>query len=209
MTDAAESLKIAEFEHVAAGPAVMLLRVRAGVPAAGQGPDQRPQLVAEHDGGLQRFAALPSPPDPPGVLRAAYSVPPTLIAPETTFTLELGDGTLVALPAPTAGTARRPAAPLPAEGGGPAAPLPADVGSPTAPLPSGGPEAEDAELSARLAELEIWSGELERRLADTTDQLADARARLATAELDALSTRAEAEALQQAARELAEARSRA
>ncbi|MGZ4298576.1 MAG: hypothetical protein ACXVE4_14460 [Solirubrobacteraceae bacterium] len=198
MTDAAESLKIAEFEHVAAGPAVMLLRVRAGVPAAGQGPDQRPQLVAEHGGGLQRFAALPSPPDPPGVLRAAYSVPPTLIAPETTFTLELGDGTLVALPAPTAGTARRPAAPLPA-----------DVGGPAAPLPSGGPEAENAELSARLAELEIWSGELERRLADTTDQLADARARLATAELDALSTRAEAEALQQAARELAEARSRA
>ena len=58
-----------------------------------------------------------------------------------------------------------------------------------------------------MAELEIWRGELERRLTETTDQLADARARMSAAELEALSLRAEAEASQQAARELAQATS--
>jgi hypothetical protein len=42
-------------------------------------------------------------------------------------------------------------------------------------------EAEQRAASARLAELEIWSGELERRLAEATTSLAKARA---TAELD-------------------------
>ena len=67
--------------------------------------------------------------------------------------------------------------------------------------------AENERLSSTLAELEMWRGELERRLTETTDQLADARARLSAAELEALSLRAEAEASQQAARELAQATS--
>jgi hypothetical protein len=187
VTPATEPLTIAEFEHVAAGPSVTLLRVRATGHSAGQAADGRPELLAEHAAGLERFTALPSPPDPPGVLRAAYSVPLTLVTTETTFTLALTDGTAVALPVPSAGAARRAAAP---HGGEP-------------------PPADEATLSARLAELEIWTGELERRLTDATDQLADARARLAAAELDALSVRAEAEAVQQAARELAAARARA
>jgi hypothetical protein len=186
VTADAESPTIAEFEHVAAGPSVVLLRVRASLWGAAAQPDHRPELVAEHAAGLERFAALASPPDPPGVLRAAYSVPSALVGPETTFTLALDGGATIVLPAPTAGAARRPAAAEHAD-----------------PL-----QAENAALSARLAELEIWSGELERRLTDTTDQLADARARLADAELEALSTRAETQALQQAARELAQARSR-
>jgi hypothetical protein len=184
VTDDTGSLTIDEFEHVAAGPSVTLLRVRADLSGGAQAPDRRPELVAEYPGGLERFAALPSPPDPPGVLRAAYSVPATLIAPEITFTLELDGGLVVPLHPPSAGAARRPE--------------PADEADPV--------RAEHATLSARLAELEIWSGELERRIADTTDQLADARSRLAAAELDALSARAEAQAAEQAARELAAAR---
>ena len=184
MTDDTESLTIDEFEHVAAGPSVTLLRVRADLSGAAQAPDRRPELVAEHAGALERFAAVPSPPDPPGVLRAAYSVPRTLIAPEIRFSLELDGGAIVPLPAPSPGAARGPG--------------PADEADPL--------RAENARLSARLAELEIWSGELERRIADTTDQLADARSRLVAAELDALSARAEAQAAEQAARELAAAR---
>jgi hypothetical protein len=188
--DTTEPLTIAEFEHVAAGPSATLLRVRATMPTVSGAPDRRPELLAEHGAGLERFAALPSPPDPPGVMRAAYSVPLALITLETTFTLALSDGTSVHLPAPTVGAARRAATPDDAG--------PDDVG----PAP-----ADAATLSARLAELEVWTGELERRLTDATDELADARARLAAAELDALSVRAETEALQQAARELAAARS--
>jgi hypothetical protein len=192
VTDDTESLTIAEFEHVAAGPSVTLLRVRAVLPAGAPTPDLRPELVAEHAGGLERFAPLPSPHDPVGVLRAAYSVPATLITPQTTFTLELDGGVIVALPAPTRGAARRPAAT-------------AVTGTSASNDPA---EADSATLSARVTELEIWSGELERRLTDTTDQLADARARLAAAELDALCAHALAQARQQAARELAEARTR-
>ena len=55
----------------------------------------------------------------------------------------------------------------------------------------------------------MWRGELERRLADTTTELAGTRARLAqahaSAEMDALVARAEADALEQAARELIDA----
>lgn len=185
MSDDTESLTIVEFEHVAAGPSVMLLRVRAGLSGAAPAPDRRPALLAEHAGGLERFAALPSPPDPTGVLRAAYSVPATLIAPQTAFSLELDGGATVSLPAPSAGAARRAG--------------PADDADAL--------RAENATLSARLAELEIWSQELERRITDATDQLADARSRLAAAELEALSVRAEAQAAEQAARELAAARS--
>ena len=61
--------------------------------------------------------------------------------------------------------------------------------------------------TSTLAELETWRGELERRLTEATDQLADARGRLSAAGLEALSLRAEAEATQQAPRELAQATS--
>ena len=195
MTDDRDSLTIAEFEHVAAGPSVTLLRVRAALSGAARTPERRPELVAEHAGGLDRFEPLPSPPDPPGVLRAAYSVPAALVAPETSFTLELDGGAVVALPVPTAGPARRPEATDPS-------------GAAQRPEATQSAEGDPEASAARLAELEIWTGELERRLTDATDQLADARARLVEAELDALSARAEAQAHQRAARELAEARAR-
>ncbi len=185
MTDESDALKIAEFEHVAAGPSVTLLRVAGRVPPGVQQPQPRPALMAKHRAGLDRFDPLPSPPDPAGVVRAAYSVPATLIAPATTFRLELASGSLIELPAPVAGVARPPTA--------------------AADERVRHLAAENERLSSTLAELEIWRGELERRLTETTDQLADARARLSAAELEALSLRAQAEASQQAARELGQA----
>ena len=187
MTDKSDALKIAEFEHVAAGPSVTLLRVVGWVPPGVEEPELRPALVAEHPGGLDRFEPLPSPTDPAGVVRTAYSVPAALLSPETTFRLELASGSLIELPAPVPGTARPPTA--------------------AADDRVRHLAAENERLSSTLAELEIWRGELERRLTETTDQLADARARMSAAELEALSLRAEAEASQQAARELAQATS--
>lgn len=183
MTDQPDALTIAEFEHVTAGPSVTLLRVAGRVLPGSAQPATRPALVAEHPGGLDRFEPLPAPPDPPGVMRAAFSVPAPLIVPEAAFRLELADGSLIELPAPAPGAARPATA---------------------ADEPMRDLAAENERLSSTLAELEIWRGELERRLTETTDQLAEARARLTAAELEALSLRAEAEATRQAARELAE-----
>jgi hypothetical protein len=185
VTDESDALKIAEFEHVAAGPSVTLLRVAGRVPPGVQQPQPRPALMAEHPAGLDRFDPLPSPPDPAGVVRAAYSVPATMIAPATTFRLELASGSLIELPDPVPGVARQQ--------------------TPVADERVRHLAAENERLSSTLAELETWRGELERRLTETTDQLADARARLSAAELETLSLRAQAEASQQAARELAQA----
>ncbi|MFL5860292.1 MAG: hypothetical protein ACJ780_05875 [Solirubrobacteraceae bacterium] len=216
MTDRFEALRIAEFEHVAAGSSLTLLRVSGKLPPTGNASAQRPALVAAYRGELQRFEALPSPPDPPGVVRAAYSVPAALVAPDTSYTLELGDGANVTLPTPAPGTARRSGpAPVLARGRDTTGVhTRRDGAEEVAALSAALAEAreharrledENERLSATLAELDVWRGELERRLADTTDQLAEARSRLAAAEVEALSTRAEAAATAQAARELAEA----
>jgi hypothetical protein len=213
VTDESQSIVIGEFEHVAVGSSGLLLRVsgRSSRPRPAQ--DWRPTLVADHGSGPERFAALRSPPDAEGVLRAAYSVPAALLGPATRFWLELDDGRAVELPEPAPGAARRPA-PV----GAPAAPAPDQVATLTAALAESRERAEQLQrenetMTATLDELEIWRGELERRLADTTTELADTRARLAQtqarAELEALVTRAEADALEQAARELTQAAAQA
>ena len=209
MTDAWQSLVIGEFEHVAVGPSVVLLRVNGRSSSPRPSLDWRPTLVADHGSGPERFAALPSPPDAEGVLRAAYSVPAALITAEARFWLELPDGETVELGTPAPGTPRRP------PGAGERAPAdsaqPAEI---SAALTEARDHAarlqgENETMSATLEELEIWRGELERRLADTTTELAETRARLAeahaAADMEALLARAEAAALEQAARELTEA----
>jgi HAMP domain-containing protein len=209
VTDAWQSLAIGEFEHVAAGPSVVLLRVNGRSSRPRPSPDWRPTLIADHGSGPERFEALPSPPDAEGVLRAAYSVPAALITPEARFRLELQDGETVDLGTPAAGTPRRT---------GEHRERPAETSEQSATLSAALAEARDRAaqlqgendtLSATLEELEIWRGELERRLADTTTELAEARARLAeahaAAEMEALVARAEADALEQAARELVQA----
>ena len=223
MTDGRHSLAIGEFEHVAVSPSVMLLRVNGRSSLPRPSPDWRPTLLADHGSGHERFAALPSPPDAEGVLRAAYSVPVDLVTGDARFWLEFHDGELVELGPPAPGTPRRPAPDAPRaretdtstdeDGSG--------VGGDTdqlttlsATLAEARDRAtrlqdENETLSGTLEELEIWRGELERRLADTTTELAETRARLAqahaTAEMDALVARAEADALEQAAHELIDA----
>jgi hypothetical protein len=213
VTDESQSIVIGEFEHVAVGSSGLLLRVSGRSSRPRPAPDWRPTLVADHGSGPERFAALRSPPDAEGVLRAAYSVPAALLGPATRFWLELDDGRAVELPEPAPGAARRPA-PV----GAPAAPAPDQLATLTAALAEARERAEQLQrenetMTATLDELEIWRGELERRLADTTTELADTRARLAQtqarAELEALVTRAEADALEQAARELTQAAAQA
>ncbi|MFZ1994277.1 MAG: hypothetical protein WAU75_09220 [Solirubrobacteraceae bacterium] len=212
MTDAWQSLAIGEFEHVAAGPSVVLLRVNGRSSRPRPKPDWRPTLVADHGSGPERFTALPSPPDAEGVLRAAYSVPVTLITAEARFWLELQDGSTVDLGTPAPGTPRRG----PGDGEPRAAsdqPVPLSTALIEARERATRLQGENERLSSALEELEIWRGELERRLADTTTELAEVRARLAAthsaAEMDALVARAEADASEQAAYELAEAAQRA
>lgn len=212
MTDAWHSLAIGEFEHVAVSPSIMLLRVNGRSSRARPHPDWRPTLVAEHADGAERFDALPSPPDAEGVLRAAYSVPATLMTADARFWLELQDGETVELGAPAPGTPRL------AEhdtGAGEDADQLATLSTALAEARDRATQlqGENETLSATLEELEIWRGELERRLADTTTELAQTRDGLAqaraTAEMDALVARAEADALEQAARELIDAAAQA
>jgi len=207
VTDASQSMVIGEFEHVAVGSSVVLVRVSGRSSRPRPDLDWRPALVADHGSGPERFTALPSPPDPEGVVRAAYSVPAALVDGGARFWLELDDGQTVELGDPTPGAARR-ATPEPT------APEPAQVAPMTAALTEARDhasqlQAENEAMTATLQELEIWRGELERRLADTTTELADTRARLAQAragaEMEALVARAEADALEQAARELTQA----
>ena len=221
VTDALDSLAIGEFEHVAVGPSVVLLRVKGRSSGPRPGPEWRPALIADHGSGPERFEPLPSPPDPEGVLRAAYSVPAALIAAGPRFSLELPDGETIDLPAPTPGTPRRAAGdgPTPARDREP----PAESSESTrldlrrelaeARDRATRLQGENETMTSTLEELEIWRAELERRLADTTTELAETRRRLADAHaaaaMDALVARAEAEALEQAAHELTEAAAQA
>lgn len=208
MRDASGSLTITEFEHVAVGSSVLLLRVNGRSSRPRPAPDWRPTLIADPGDGSQRFPALSSPPDAEGVLRAAYSVPAAVITVRARFWLELDDGELVELSSPAPGTARRPAGEPERANAEP------DQVAPSAALTEARERAsrlqgENEKMTATLEELEIWRGELERRLADTTTELAETRARLAeahaAAEMEALMARAEADALEQAARELTQA----
>jgi hypothetical protein len=108
VADASQSIVIGEFEHVAVGSSLVLLRVSGRSSRPRPAPDWRPTLVVDDGSGPQRYAALPSPPDVEGVVRAAYSVPAGLIASATRFWLELDDGRVIALSEPTPGAARRP-----------------------------------------------------------------------------------------------------
>jgi hypothetical protein len=159
MPDAWNSVKIREFEHVRAAPTVALLRISGKPPRRRSTAGPRPVLVANDGQTIRRFAAIPSPPDDRGVLRAAYSVSSDLLAPSTTFSLELTDGTVIALPAPQPGVSR-----LSPEPGSEVQPE-----APDAPEPPDGTDERRSglvskltELSARLAESEQARDELQQ-----------------------------------------------
>jgi hypothetical protein len=189
MRDAWNSIRIREFEHILAAPTVALLRVSGKPPRRRSTAGPRPVLVANDGTTIRRFAAIPAPADDRGVLRAAYSVSSDLLAPGNTFSLELTDGSVVALPAPQPGVSRL----LPDPG----------VGSPSEPPdtpepPDGTDERRSGlvskltELSARLAESEQARDELHQSVAPMSEaservehEVVEARERAARAETEA------------------------
>ncbi len=194
MPDAWNAAKMREFEHVLAAPTVALLRVSGKPPRRRSTAGPRPVLVANDGQTIRRFAAIPSPPDDRGVLRAAYSVSSDLLAPNTTFSLELTDGTVVPLPPPLPGVSR-----LSPEPGAAAPPETPDAPEP----PEGTDERRSGlvfkltELSARVAESEQARDELQQSIVP----LSEASERIEHELLGARerATRAETEAKQSAA----------
>ena len=110
MTDRSQSVETKVFEHVLAAPGTALLRVLATIPRR-RSSASRPNLVIKDQQSTQRFAPLPAPDDPRGILRVAYSVPVELLERAVTFGLEFQSGGPVMVPQPTAGSMRLPACP--------------------------------------------------------------------------------------------------
>jgi chromosome segregation ATPase len=105
VTDTASAIEFEQFERVIAAPGTALLRVLARR-APRHDSEQRPTLLAADGETVRRFAPLPAPSDPSGMLRAAYPVPIMLLGPHSTYALELPDGAVMDLPAPTHGSRR-------------------------------------------------------------------------------------------------------
>jgi len=105
VTNTAQAIEFEEFEHVIAAPGTALLRVLARRTAR-HDSDARPMLLADDGQTVRRFMPLPAPADPSGTLRAAYPVPVLLLGPHSTYALELSDGAVLDLPAPTPGSGR-------------------------------------------------------------------------------------------------------
>ena len=100
MIEAPSDFELVEFEQVEAAPGTALLRVTA---RPGREPDVAPPALLIADGGPvpHRVDPLPSPPGPPGMMRVAFSAPLDVVRRGTTFALELADGSVVRLPAPS------------------------------------------------------------------------------------------------------------
>jgi hypothetical protein len=193
VSDAWQSIKIRQFEHVGTGSDTSLLRVSGKSPWR-RATSTRPLLRVDRHGDAHRFAALPAPDDPRGSLRAAYSIPSGFVTADSKFWLEHADGSLTQLPPPVAGAGRSGADPA------------ADADDPTetpeslhhdaqrGELPEierrsdlltklaeqsgelARAERENEELRDTIRELEIWRGELERRLAAISSELGVAKA---------------------------------
>ena len=108
MSDRSQPVQIEAFEHVLAAPGIALLRVLAAR-SRRRSSGSRPNLVIKEEQNTHRFAPLPAPGDPRGVLRIAYSVPVELLEQEVTFTLEFQHGDPITLSQPTLGSMRLPA----------------------------------------------------------------------------------------------------
>ena len=100
MIEAPSEFELVEFEQVEAAPGTALLRVTA---RPGRDPDAAPPALLIADGGRvpHRVEPLPSPPGPQGILRVAFSAPLDVVRRGSTFALELADGSVVRLPAPS------------------------------------------------------------------------------------------------------------
>ena len=100
MIEAPSDFELVEFEQVEAAPGTALLRVTAR-PGRDTDPSQPALLIADGGPVPHRVEPLPSPPAPAGMLRVAFSAPLDVVRRGTTFALELADGSVVRLPAPS------------------------------------------------------------------------------------------------------------
>ena len=211
MSDAWRPGSITGFEQVPVGRSTVLLRVTAGpAPRADTGPAPRgdagpppgrgagatrPTLVADDGHVVNHFAAIPSPPDRDDVLRAAYSVPARVVHREAVFSLELADGSVIALPDPWPGAARvdRQAVDAPPADLAPAA---AEPGAEVAPNERRSElQPKITELTGELAEVRHESRALRSTAAAARARTAHARARARHLHLQAAETSAELQAL--------------
>ena len=211
MSDAWRPSSITGFEQVPVGRSTVLLRVTAApAPRADAGPAPRgdagpppgpgtgaprPTLVADDGHVVNHFAAIPSPPDRDDVLRAAYSVPARVVHRDAVFSLELADGSVIALADPWPGAARvdrqavdPPPADLP--------PAAADSGAVPAPNERRSElQPKITELTGELAEVRHESRALRSTAAAARARTAHARARARHLHLQAAETSAELQAL--------------
>jgi chromosome segregation ATPase len=206
VTDLQGQFELVEFEHVEAAPGTALLRLAAR-PSPTMGPG--PLILVITDGDIQhRHEQLPALPGPPGLIRAAFSAPLNHVAPGASYSLELPNGEVVRLPAPSR---RRPALGTPA---------PTVAGAAATPVASE-PPAEDHEQS-RLVEAErraesrrLAISELERRLQSERERRSAAESDMAFLRSERDEARAERDAAVAdrdeavADRDQAEARARA
>jgi myosin heavy subunit len=122
-----------------------MLRIE-GKPPWRRAASERPILLLDLNGEAHRFAALPAPEDPRGMLRAAYSVPSDLVADQSKYWLEHADGAVTELPRPEPGAGRDQTGDAPAS--------PAGAASGAAPADERAWPAMDrrSDLHAKLAE---------------------------------------------------------
>ncbi len=104
MSDRPSPIDLEEFELIPAAPGTALLRVTARVPAWAP---REPTLLIREDARVHRLRPLPSPREPEGWLRAAYSVRTGVLDRNPSFALELSQGAVLELPEPR-GRGRQP-----------------------------------------------------------------------------------------------------
>jgi chromosome segregation ATPase len=183
VTDLQGQFETVEFEHVEAAPDTALLRVAA---RPSQAADTGPLTLLITDGDNHyRHEQLPALPAPAGLIRAAFSAPLSQLVAGASYSLELADGELVPLPAPSR---RRPAIVTPAATGAAATPVASE------------PPAEENEAS-RLVEAErraeshrLAISELERRLASERERRSAAESDMAFLRAERDEARAERDA---------------
>ncbi len=111
MINGSSSVELEAFEQIEAAPGTVLLRV-ALRPCGSSDLSGSPTLLIEAGGRARRLSALPSPPDPGSLLRAAFSAPTGILERGASFRLELPDGSALDLPAPARRSRRNPIAEL-------------------------------------------------------------------------------------------------
>lgn len=97
MSTGPSPIELDEFELIQGAPGTALLRVTARVPAW---VPREPTLLIRDGTRVHRLRPLPSPPEPEGWLRAAYSLRTAVLERDPSFSLELSQGSILELPDP-------------------------------------------------------------------------------------------------------------